>query len=62
MEGFSLVDIYDTKGVEYIFVIGYLLLFILFWMLLCSLRLTSSETNPPRKSTYDMLLEAACLA
>lgn len=31
MEGFSIVDIYDTKGMEYIFVIGYLLLLIVFW-------------------------------
>jgi len=31
MEGYSIVDIYDTKGTEYIFVIGYLLLLILFW-------------------------------
>ncbi len=31
MEGFSIVDIYDTKGVEYLFVIGYLLVLIIFW-------------------------------
>jgi glycine cleavage system H protein len=31
MEGFSIVDIYDTKGMEYIFVICYLLLLIVFW-------------------------------
>jgi len=31
MEGFSIVDIYDTKGMEYIFVIGYLMLLIVFW-------------------------------
>ena len=31
MEGFSIVDIYDTKGMEYIFVISYLLLLIVFW-------------------------------
>ncbi len=31
MEGFSIVDIYDTKGVEYLFVIGYLLVLIVFW-------------------------------
>ncbi|MCP4311968.1 MAG: glycine cleavage system protein H [Bacteroidetes bacterium] len=31
MEGFSIVDIYDTKGMEYIFVIIYLLLLIVFW-------------------------------
>ena len=31
MEGFSIVDIYDTKGMEYIFVIVYLLLLIVFW-------------------------------
>ena len=31
MESFSRIDIFDTKGVEYIFVIGYLLLLILVW-------------------------------
>jgi glycine cleavage system H protein len=31
MEGFSLVDIYETKGAEYLFVIAYLLILILFW-------------------------------
>lgn len=31
MEGFSRIDIFDTKGIEYIFVIGYLLLLIIFW-------------------------------
>lgn len=34
MEGFSLVDIYDTKGTEYLFVIAYLVLFIIFWRLI----------------------------
>ena len=34
MEGFSLVDIYDTKGTEYLFVIGYLLILIIFWRLM----------------------------
>ena len=33
MEGFSLVDIYETKGAEYLFVIGYLLILIFFWRL-----------------------------
>ncbi len=31
MEGFTKIDIFDTKGAEYIFVIGYLLLLIIFW-------------------------------
>ena len=31
MEEFTRVDIYDTKGIEYLFVIGYLLILILFW-------------------------------
>ncbi|MFC2115884.1 glycine cleavage system protein H [Bacteroidota bacterium] len=31
MENFSRVDIYDTKGIEYLFVIGYLLALIIFW-------------------------------
>jgi len=33
MEGFSRIDIYDTKGLEYLFVIGYLLVLIIFWRL-----------------------------
>ena len=33
MEGFSRIDIYDTKGIEYLFVIGYLLILIFFWKL-----------------------------
>ncbi len=31
MEGFSRVDIFDTKGIEYLFVIGYLLTLIILW-------------------------------
>ncbi len=31
MENFSTVDIFDTKGIEYLFVIGYLLILIIFW-------------------------------
>jgi len=31
MENFTRFDIYDTKGIEYLFVIGYLLLLIVFW-------------------------------
>ena len=31
MEDFSRTDIFDTKGVEYLFVIGYLLFLIIFW-------------------------------
>ena len=31
MEEFTRVDIYDTKGMEYLFVIGYLLILIVFW-------------------------------
>lgn len=34
MEGFSLVDIYDTKGAEYLFVIGYLIILIIFWRIM----------------------------
>jgi glycine cleavage system H protein len=33
MESFNRVDIFDTKGVEYLFVIGYLLFLIIFWNL-----------------------------
>lgn len=31
METFSKIDIFDTKGIEYLFVIGYLLILIIFW-------------------------------
>jgi glycine cleavage system H protein len=31
MEGFSIVDIYETKGTEYLFVIAYLFILIIFW-------------------------------
>jgi len=34
MEGFSIVDIYETKGAEYLFVIGYLVILIIFWRLM----------------------------
>jgi glycine cleavage system H protein len=34
MEEFTRVDIYDTKGIEYLFVIGYLLVLIIFWTVL----------------------------
>ncbi len=33
MEGFNRIDIFDTKGMEYIFVIGYLVILVLFWRL-----------------------------
>jgi glycine cleavage system H protein len=36
MEGFTYVDIFATKGIEYLLVIGFLVLFILFWRLLGS--------------------------
>ncbi len=31
MENFSIVDIFATKGIEYLFVMGYLLILIVFW-------------------------------
>ncbi len=31
MEGFSFVDIYATKGIEYLIVIGFLVTFVFFW-------------------------------
>jgi glycine cleavage system H protein len=31
MENFTRVDIFDTKGTEYLFVIGYLIILIVFW-------------------------------
>lgn len=42
MESFSTIDIFDTKGIEYIFVIGYLIILIAFWKLSSKpLRITS---------------------
>ena len=34
MEGFHYVDIFATKGIEYLLVIGFLLLFVIFWRFL----------------------------
>lgn len=34
MDGFSYVDIFETKGLEYLLVIGFLTSFVLFWRLL----------------------------
>ncbi|MFC1725113.1 glycine cleavage system protein H [candidate division KSB1 bacterium] len=34
MESFSYVDIFSTKGIEYLMVIGYLVLFVFFWRVL----------------------------
>lgn len=34
MEGFTYVDIFATKGIEYLLVIGFLLIFILYWRFL----------------------------
>jgi len=42
MEGFRFVDIYATKGIEYLIVIGFLATFVLFWRYL-SLRTGESE-------------------
>src|SRR4030042_591738 len=43
MEGFSYVDIFATKHIEYLLVIGFLLLFIPFWRLL----------NRPAKTVFE---------
>jgi glycine cleavage system H protein len=34
MDGFSYVDIFDTKGIEYLIIIGFLILIIPFWIVL----------------------------
>ncbi|MBM4338642.1 MAG: glycine cleavage system protein H [Deltaproteobacteria bacterium] len=44
MEGFSYVDIFATKHIEYLLVIGFLLLFIPFWRLL----------NRPAKAIFEV--------
>lgn len=43
MEGFSIVDIYDTKGTEYLFVIAYLVALIIFWRIIKSPRTVLSQ-------------------
>ena len=43
MEGFSKIDIFDTKGIEYILVIGYLVVLIVFW------RLSHKQIKPGRQ-------------
>ena len=45
MEGFTYVDIFATKGIEYLLVIGALLLFIPFWRMV-----SSSGTRNARSS------------
>ena len=34
MEGFQYVDIFSTKGVEYLLVIGFMIAFVLMWKLM----------------------------
>ena len=51
MEEFSRVDIFDTKGIEYLFVIAYLLFLIIFWnvaknpqrIIYCAFRVRNKE-------------------
>jgi len=50
MENFSIVDIFDTKGTEYLFVIGYLLVLIIFWKL--SGRQTTMKEQKQEASSY----------
>jgi glycine cleavage system H protein len=47
MEGFTYVDIFATKGIEYLLVIGFLMVFILFWRTL----------NTPAKVAYEYVTE-----
>ncbi len=53
MESFSAIDIFDTKGTEYLFVIGYLIILIAFW------RLASKPVKmaPAIKRSIDVLSE-----
>ena len=34
MEGFTFIDIFATKGIEYILVIGFMIVFVGFWIYL----------------------------
>ena len=45
MESFTRVDIFDTKGIEYLFVIGYLVFFILFWNFIRNPRRVTSRVR-----------------
>jgi glycine cleavage system H lipoate-binding protein len=47
MEGFTYVDIFATKGTEYLLVIGFLAVFILFWRFL----------STPAKAAYEYVTE-----
>ena len=38
METFTFIDIFSTKGSEYLFVIGYLAFLVIFWKLMKGLR------------------------
>lgn len=56
MEEFTRVDIFDTKGIEYLFVIGYLLILILFWRLLRNpLRMAERIQNAISSLTANVL-------
>lgn len=46
MDGYQYVDIFATKGLEYLFVIGFLLTLIVFWKLL-NRPTIRTETSPP---------------
>jgi glycine cleavage system H protein len=47
MEGFTYIDIFATKGIEYLLVIGFLMVFILFWRVL----------STPAKAAYEYVTE-----
>lgn len=47
MEGFTYVDIFATKGIEYLLVIGFLMVFIFFWKVL----------STPAKAAYEYVTE-----
>jgi glycine cleavage system H protein len=47
MESFTYVDIFATKGIEYLLVIGFLMIFILFWRFL----------STPAKAAYEYVTE-----
>jgi len=51
MEGFTYVDIFATKGIEYLLVIGALLLFIPFWRMV-------SRSGPAMQEAVESIVPA----
>ena len=59
MEGFKYVDIFATKGLEYLIVIGFLVTLVLFWRALNKPAVAAANTNIAEKikTTYQFQLK-----